>query len=155
MQPSQTQINELKEEANHRKNQLNELTNFLELDNHDGMFAYLICSFNMKNSFSEEVQFDLIRSFLQSCTSFRLSLSNKLSVLDNNESILQRIDDYQSIINQLNSQENNWTNETTDKLIMKLKTMVKLFLIRFFICLSFHCAGKRRKYSGTPSETIK
>jgi len=134
LQPSQTQINELKQEASHRKNQLKELTNFLESDNDDGMFTYLICLFNMKNSFSEEAQFNLIRSFLESCTSFRLSLSNKLSVIDNNESILQRVDDYQSIINQLNSQENNWTNETTEKLLMKLKTMVRLFLIRFFFC---------------------
>jgi len=137
LQPSQTQINELKEEASHRKAQLKELTNFLDSDNHDGMFTYLICSFDMKYSFSEEVQFDLIRSFLQSCTSFRLSLSNKLSVIDNNESILQRIDDYQSIINQLNSQENNWTNETTDKLVMKLKSMVKLFLIRLLFAYHF------------------
>jgi hypothetical protein len=128
------EINELKQEASHRRNQLKELTNFLESDNHDGMFTCLICLSDTKNSFAEETQFNLIRSFLQSCTSFRLSLSNKLSVIDNNESILQRIDDYQSIINQLNSQENNWTNVTTDKLIMKLKTMVKIFLIRFFFC---------------------
>jgi hypothetical protein len=121
------EINELKEEASHRKHQLKELTNSLEADNDDGMFTYLICSFDIKNSFSEEAQFNLIRSFLQSCTTFRLTLSNKLSVIDNNESILQRIDDYQSIINQLNSQENNWTNETTDKLLIKLKIMVELF----------------------------
>ncbi|CAF4697907.1 unnamed protein product, partial [Rotaria sp. Silwood2] len=45
------------------------------------------------------------------------------SVANNNESILQRIHDYQLIINQLNSNENHWTNETTDELITKLKTI--------------------------------
>lgn len=58
---------------------------------------------------------------------FRLDLSNKLSTENDNESILQRIDDYQLIINELNSEEKEWTNETTDELINKLQTMVNLF----------------------------
>jgi heptaprenylglyceryl phosphate synthase len=58
---------------------------------------------------------------------FRLSLSEKLLITNDNESILQRIDDYQLIINVLNSQEKDWTNETTDKLINKLEKMVNIF----------------------------
>jgi heptaprenylglyceryl phosphate synthase len=58
---------------------------------------------------------------------FRLALSEKLLITNDNESILQRIDDYQLIINVLNSQEKDWTNETTDKLINKLEKMVNIF----------------------------
>ncbi|CAF4124529.1 unnamed protein product [Rotaria sp. Silwood2] len=100
------QIHEFKEEANQRKNQLKEINLFLQSD--------------IDN---EEMQFNLIHSFLKSSNNFRLALSNKLSVANNNESILQRIHDYQLIINQLNSNENHWTNETTDELITKLKTI--------------------------------
>ncbi|CAF3560109.1 unnamed protein product [Rotaria sp. Silwood1] len=100
------QIQELKKEANQRKSQLKEITSFLQSDTDN-----------------EEIQFNLIHSFLQSSNNFSLTLSNKLSVENNNESILQRIHDYQLIINQLNSHENHWTNETTDELITKLKTL--------------------------------
>jgi hypothetical protein len=82
---------------------------------------------DLKNSILEETQFNLIRSSLQSLIDFRLALSNKLLIPDNNESILQRIDDYQLIINVLNSEEKDWTNETTDELINKLQIMVNLF----------------------------
>ncbi len=75
---------------------------------------------------------NLIRSSLQSSADFRLALSNKLSITDNDEEILQRIDDYQLIINALKSDENNWTNETIDELLIKLKLMVKIFHIRLF-----------------------
>ncbi|CAF5162320.1 unnamed protein product, partial [Rotaria sp. Silwood1] len=88
------QIQELKKEANQRKSQLKEITSFLQSDTDN-----------------EEIQFNLIHSFLQSSNNFSLTLSNKLSVENNNESILQRIHDYQLIINQLNSHENHWTNE--------------------------------------------
>ncbi|CAF1138756.1 unnamed protein product [Rotaria sordida] len=100
------QIHELKEEGNQRKNQLKEISLFLE-----------------SNTDNEEIQFNLIHSFLQSSNNFCLTLSNKLSVTNNHESILQRIHDYQLIINQLIDYENHWTNETTDELITKLKTM--------------------------------
>ncbi|CAF4452911.1 unnamed protein product, partial [Adineta steineri] len=66
---------------------------------------------------------DLIYSFLQSLIYLHQTLSNKLSVSDNNEIILQRIDDYQLIINELNSDKSNWSNETTTELITKLETM--------------------------------
>ncbi|CAF4127300.1 unnamed protein product, partial [Rotaria sordida] len=100
------QIHELKEEGNQRKNQLKEISLFLE-----------------SNTENEEIQYNLIHSFLQSSNNFCLTLSNKLSVTNNHESILQRIHDYQLIINQLIDYENHWTNETTDELITKLKTM--------------------------------
>ncbi|CAF4772397.1 unnamed protein product, partial [Rotaria sp. Silwood2] len=64
------QIHEFKEEANQRKNQLKEINLFLQSD--------------IDN---EEMQFNLIHSFLKSSNNFRLALSNKLSVANNNESI--------------------------------------------------------------------
>jgi hypothetical protein len=69
---------------------------------------------------------------------FRLAIFDKLLIKDDNESILQRIDDYQLIINALNSQEKDWTNETTEKLIHKLETMVNIFLIKIFIIILFY-----------------
>jgi len=69
---------------------------------------------------------------------FRLAISDKLLIKDDNESILQRIDDYHLIINVLNSQEKDWTNETTEKLIHKLETMVNIFLIEIFIRILFY-----------------
>jgi hypothetical protein len=60
-------------------------------------------------------------------TNFHLTLSDKLSIEGDNEAILQRIDDYQLIINTLNSQEKEWTDEITDELIDKIETMVKEF----------------------------
>ncbi|CAF3945710.1 unnamed protein product [Adineta steineri] len=101
------EIQELKEDINERKIQLKEITNLLKLDNND----------------NEEIQYDLIYSFLQSLIYLHQTLSNKLSVSDNNEIILQRIDDYQLIINELNSDKSNWSNETTTELITKLETM--------------------------------
>ncbi len=65
---------------------------------------------------------DLIRSSID----FQLAVRNKFSTIDNNESILQRIDDYQLIINTLYSPENNWTDETTEQLITKLQTLVNI-----------------------------
>ncbi|CAF4347645.1 unnamed protein product, partial [Adineta steineri] len=100
------EIQQLKEDINERKIQLKEITNLLKLDNDN-----------------EEIQYDLIYSFLQSLVNFHQTLSNKLSVTDNNEIILQRIDDYQLIINELNSDKSNWSNETTTELITKLETM--------------------------------
>ncbi|CAF1103599.1 unnamed protein product [Adineta steineri] len=101
------EIQELKEDINERKIQLKEITNLLKLDNND----------------NEEIQYNLIYSFLRSLINFHQTLSNKLSVTDNNELILQRIDDYQLIINELNSDKSNWSNETTTELITKLETM--------------------------------
>ncbi len=60
-------------------------------------------------------------------TNFHITLSDKLSIGDDNEAISQRIDDYQLIINKLNSQEKEWTDEITDELIDKIETMVKEF----------------------------
>jgi hypothetical protein len=75
----------------------------------------------------EETQLNLLRSSLESLINFRHALSNKLLITDNNESILQRIDDYQLIINALNSPKEDWTNETIDELMTKLQTMVNRF----------------------------
>ncbi|UJR14143.1 hypothetical protein I4U23_001137 [Adineta vaga] len=100
------EIDELKQQVNQTKEQLSVLTNLLELD-----------------STNEIVQINMIHSYLQSCIDFRENLSKKLSSTNDLESILQRIDDYQRIITYLNSNDNHWTNETTDKLIMKLQMM--------------------------------
>lgn len=56
---------------------------------------------------------------------FRLALSNKLLISNDNETILKRIEDYQTIINEFNSEEKDWT---MDQLITKLQTMVNLYL---------------------------
>ncbi len=76
----------------------------------------------IKNPILDETQFNLIRSSLD----FRHALSNKFSIIDDDESILQRIDNYQLIIDTLNSPDKDWTNETTDELITKLQTMVNI-----------------------------
>jgi hypothetical protein len=113
------EINELKEEVNVRKNQLKEIT---KLDIDDGKLNDNNQFLNDKNPILDETQFNLIRSSLD----FRHALSNKFSIIDNDESILQRIDNYQLIINTLNPQDKDWTNETTDELITKLQTMVNI-----------------------------
>ncbi|CAM4789639.1 unnamed protein product [Rotaria magnacalcarata] len=100
------QIDELKEEMNQRKTQLTKITSLLEL-----------------HTDNEKIILDLIYSSLKSTTDFSHALSNQLSVKNDSISMLQRIHDYQSIINQLYSHENHWTNETSNELISKLKLM--------------------------------
>ncbi|CAM4853053.1 unnamed protein product [Rotaria socialis] len=100
------QVDELKEEMNQRKAQLTKITSLLELDTDN-----------------EKIIFDLIYSSLKSTTDFSHALSNQLSVKNDSISMLQRIHDYQSIINQIYSHENHWTDETSNELINKLKLM--------------------------------
>jgi hypothetical protein len=147
-------MNELKEETSHRKDRLKEIANFLQSDLDDGKSNDTIDSLKIKNSILEEAQLNLIHSSLQSSAELRLALSNKLSVVDNNEAILHRLDNYQLIMNTLNSPEKDWTNEITDELIAKLESMVTIFQLKI-LCLKIYFTEKCRKYSCRPSKTIR
>ncbi|CAF1099022.1 unnamed protein product [Adineta ricciae] len=72
---------------------------------------------------NETNQIDRISWHIQALIDFRENLSKKLSVSNDPESILQRINDYQRILTVLNSNENSWTDDTTEQLLVKLQTM--------------------------------
>jgi hypothetical protein len=128
-------INELKEEAD----QPQEITNLLELDNDDGKYDYINCYLRIKFFLLDKTQVNLIHLSLD-------LFSEELSVANNIEAISARIHDYQLIINELQTDENTWTDNTTDDLISTLKSMVNTSHsnVRSFFMISF--LENRRKY---------
>lgn len=122
-----TQIHELKEETNRRRKKLNAITMLLQMsDNGIHKSLNYIAEIEKFFLFSEEMQFDHIHTYIQSSVDFYSILSKKISVPNNYEAILKRIDEYNSIIRHLYSDESDWINTTTDEIITKLQNMVKI-----------------------------
>lgn len=67
--------------------------------------------------FAEEQQLERIRLSID----FHRNLREKFQMLDTDQTILQQIDDYQSIVNILQSPDRNWTME---QCINRIQTMV-------------------------------
>ena len=71
------------------------------------------------------MQLDLIDSSLRSSAKFSENLAVELSVHNDHEKILQRIHDYRRIIEKLTADQDDWTEQTTEDLLVQLESMVK------------------------------
>lgn len=119
------QIEDLKEEALGRKNRLKEISRSLHSDSEDGKSICIVYLRKIWTWFLENTQLDLIDSSLRSSAKFSENLAAELSVDQDHGTILQRIHDYQRIIEKLTADQDEWTEQTTEDLLNQLESMVK------------------------------
>ena len=125
------QIEDLKQEALDRKNRLNEISRTLHSDSEDGKSIRIVNLRKIWTWFLENMQLDLIDSSLRSSAKFSENLAVELSVDNDHGTILQRIHDYQRIIAKLTADQDEWTEQTPEDLLVQLESMVKQIDLSF------------------------
>ena len=95
----------------------NQLNEFIQSLGEDGNFRQYNRLDFCCSSFAEGKQLERIRSSID----LHRNLREKFHT---DQTILQQIDDYQSIVNTLQSPDHNWT---TEECINRIQTMVEIF----------------------------